>query len=145
MKRADRLFLDANVLFSAAYRPDAGICRLWHLKRVELMSSGYAATEARVNLADVGQPHRLQELLEHVSMVTGLAPLPPGVILPDKDQPILQAAIYGHATHLLTGDKQHFGNYYGRRLGGVLVLPPAGYIRNLSAAGEPTACRGRRG
>jgi hypothetical protein len=26
-----RLFLDANILFSAAYRPDAGLIKLWKL------------------------------------------------------------------------------------------------------------------
>ena len=134
MSSSDRIFLDANVLFSAAYRPDAGISRLWRPKQVELLSSGYAATEARVNLADEGQLRRLQELVERVSIVTGLAPLPPGAILPEKDQPILQAAIFGNATHLLTADKQHFSRYFGRRLGGVLVVPPADYFRSLSAA-----------
>jgi hypothetical protein len=28
----DRWFLDANVLFSAAYRSEAGLLRLWQLK-----------------------------------------------------------------------------------------------------------------
>jgi len=28
----DRLFLDAHVLFSAAYRPNAGLLKLWKLK-----------------------------------------------------------------------------------------------------------------
>src|SRR5258708_27693879 len=35
----DRLFLDANVLFSAAYRVDAGLVQLWKLKNVTLRSS----------------------------------------------------------------------------------------------------------
>jgi predicted nucleic acid-binding protein len=48
----DRLFLDANVLFSAAYQPDSGIARLWKFKDVELLTSAYAAEEARVNLSE---------------------------------------------------------------------------------------------
>jgi len=28
----DRLFLDANVLFSAVYRPNPGLLKLWKLK-----------------------------------------------------------------------------------------------------------------
>jgi predicted nucleic acid-binding protein len=124
----DRLFLDANVLFSAAYRPAAGIARLWKLKKVELMTSAYAAGEARVNLAEADQQQRLARSLERVRIVTGIAPLLTGVSLPEKDAPILQAAIHGRATHLLTGDKQYFGKYFGRRLGGVLVLPPAEYF-----------------
>jgi predicted nucleic acid-binding protein len=128
----DRLFLDANVLFSAAYRPDAGIARLWKLKNVVLLTSAYAAEEARVNLAEEDQRRRLQELLARVRIVTRLARLPPSAILPAKDQPILQAALDARATHLLTGDKQHFGQYFGRRIGGILVLPPAEYFRRPS-------------
>jgi uncharacterized protein len=125
---ADRLYHDANVLFSAAYRPAADIARLWELKDVELMTSAYAAEEARVNLTEEDQKQRLARALERVRIVTGIAPLPTGVLLPEKHAPILQAAIHGQATHLLTGDKQHFGRYFGRRLGGVLLLPPAEYF-----------------
>ena len=124
----DRVFLDANVLFSAAYRPAAGIARLWKLKNVELLTSDYAIEEARANLPDSEQQRRLQELLERVRVVTGQAPLPTHVSLPDKDRPILQAALYARATHLLTGDRRHFGRYFGRRIGSVLILPPAEYL-----------------
>ncbi len=41
--------------------------------------------------------------------------------------PILLAAIDGRATHLLTGDREHFGSFYRREIGGVLILPPAEY------------------
>ena len=124
----DRPFLDANVLFSAAYRPSAGVARLWELERVELLTSAYAAEEAKLNLTERDQQERLTRLLERVRIIAGLGLMPPGVSLPQKDEPILQAAIQGLATHLLTVDKQHFGKYFGRRLGGVLVLPPAEYL-----------------
>jgi len=128
----NRLFLDANVLFSAACRPGAGIARLWKLTNVELLTSAYAAEEARVNLAEEDRRRRLHELLAQVRIVTGRARLPPDCTLPAKDQPILQAALHARATHLLTGDKQHFGRYFGRLVGGILVLPPAGYFRRQS-------------
>lgn len=51
------------------------------------------------------------------------------VVLPDKDRPILLAAIDARATHLLTGDFRHFGPYYGQTLEGVLILPPGEYLR----------------
>jgi uncharacterized protein len=57
---------------------------------------------------------------------------PAGVNLPDKDQPILQAAIVAGATHLLTGDLKHFGQYYGRTFSGVLILPPSQYLQGQS-------------
>jgi predicted nucleic acid-binding protein len=56
------VFLDANVLFSAAYRPDAGLVRLWHVAGVELISSDYAVQEARRNLATAAQRERLETL-----------------------------------------------------------------------------------
>ncbi|OFW15464.1 MAG: hypothetical protein A3H27_18620 [Acidobacteria bacterium RIFCSPLOWO2_02_FULL_59_13] len=133
----DRIFLDANVLFSAAYRPNAGLARLWQLDKVELVTSDYAAQEAMFNLTEKDQRVRLTKLLEKVRIITAVAPLPPGVQLPDKDQPILQAALQAQATHLLTGDKEHFGPYFGRNLGGVLVLPPAEYFERRGKAKRP--------
>jgi hypothetical protein len=55
--------------------------------------------------------------------------LPEGVSLPKKDIPILLAAIEARATHLLTGDFRHFGSYFGKRVEGILVLPPGGHLR----------------
>lgn len=126
----DRLVLDANVLFSAAYRPDAGIARSWQLGNVELMTSAYAAEEARINLTEKDQHQRLEDLLERVRIVTGVSGMPPDVTLPEKDRPILQAAIQARATHLLTGDKRHFGKYFRRPYGGVLVLAPVDYFQH---------------
>ena len=130
------MFLDANVLFSAAYRSDAGLRRLWHLADVRLVTSGYAAAEARANLAVVEQRDRLDELLESVDSVPeGVhRPLPEGLDLPTKDRPILQAAIAARATHLLTGDVTHFGAFFGQSIEGVLILPPADYLRDEGPA-----------
>ena len=133
----DRIFLDANVLFSAAYRPDAGLARLWQLEGVELTTSEYAAQEATLNLTEKDQRVRLARLLEKVRIITGVAPLPPGVRLPEKEQPILQAALQARAPHLLTGDKEHFGPHFGRRLSGVLVLPPAEYFERRRKGKRP--------
>ena len=121
----DRVFLDANVLLSAAWRSEAALQRLWRLEGVELLSSAYAVEEARRNLETPAQPGRLTRLLrlvepEHFT-------LPRVVRLPDKDLPILLAAIDGGATHLLTGDWEHFGPLFRQEVGGVLILPPAEY------------------
>jgi len=126
----DRLFLDANVLFSAAYRPDGGLRRLWELAEVELVTSVYAVAEAQRNLSGDGKIE-LERLLDKVSVlgtvVGEIEPLP--LVLPDKDQPILGGAMHAKATHLLTGDFTHFGTYYGRKVGGILIQPPADYLR----------------
>ena len=102
----DRVFLDANVLFAAAWRPQAALQRLWHLDDVELLSSAYAVDEARRNLETPAQRGRLTRLLRRVRMVEfEHFMLPRDIRLPEKDLPVLLAAIDGRATHLLTGDR----------------------------------------
>ena len=129
------VFLDANVLFSAAYRPDAGLSRLWDLPDVELVSSDYALEEARRNLEMPDQRERLSNFAAELRLVTTISDvdLPEGVEVPDKDKPILIAAISAGATHLLTGDFTHFGELYGSSIGGGLILPPSEYLRRYGS------------
>ncbi len=47
------------------------------------------------------------------------------VNLPEKDRPILTAAIHHHCDTLFTGDRTHFGQLYGKTIQGVSVLSPA--------------------
>ena len=126
----DRVFLDANVLFSAAYRPDAGLRRLWQRQRTELMTSRYALEEAMVNLVKPEQRQRLAGLMDAVTLVPEAADerLPPNVELPPKDRPILTAALRADASHLVTGDLTHFGPYLGRSVQGVRILTPAALL-----------------
>src|SRR5277367_1854968 len=101
----DRLFLDANVLFSAAYRNDARLLRLWKLNSVTLCSSRYALEEARINLSDEDQRMRLAKLSGSIQLIeAGHGTLPRGIFLPEKDVPIFLAAVEAQATYLLTGD-----------------------------------------
>lgn len=124
-----RLFLDANVLFSAAYKPDARVRQLWQLSNVILCSSRYALEDARINLTDDFQRQRLLELARDFQFFepTGHE-LPSTIALPEKDAPILLAAIEARAHFLLTGDFRHFGRYFGRKVCGVTILPPARYL-----------------
>ncbi len=129
----DRLFLDANVLFSAAYRAKAGLLKLWKLKDAKLCSSQYALAEARINLADEAQKERLTRLSEALELFdAALHELPDGISLPEKDMPIMLAAMEARATHLLTGDLRHFGTYFGKRIEGILILPPGDYLKGHS-------------
>ena len=125
----DRLFLDANVLFSAAYREDSGLLELWELEDVELFTSAYAFEEARRNLDDVERLERLQNLVRRLSIVPESdAALPAAVDIPEKDAPILRAALAAEASHLITGDRRDFGRYFGRQLGSAWVMPPRQYF-----------------
>jgi len=93
----DLVFLDSNVLFSAAYRRDAGLRGLWSLPRARLITSAYAAEEARRSLSDPGQRRELEELLCSVEVVSTAAPtyhpLFSTLQLADKDRPVLLAAV----------------------------------------------------
>ena len=127
----DRLFLDANVLFSAAYRQDAGVRRLWDIPRVTLLTSEYAVDEARRNLVSGDQLSRLDALLKPVQVEPArtLDPvLRKGIELREKDWPILGGAVAAGATHLITGDLRDFGPFLGRVVLGVLVLTPSRYL-----------------
>lgn len=128
----DRLFLDANVLFSAAYAEGSGLTRLWRSKAVRLLASGYVIEEARRNLDNADARDRLEVLLEKIEQVGDpAAALDPEMEqgLPENDRPVLRAAMAAGATHLLSGDRRAFGAWYGKRLASVLVLRPADYLR----------------
>jgi predicted nucleic acid-binding protein len=140
----DRIFLDANVVYAAAYRDASPLRRLWELKDIQLWTSDYAAAEAMGNLTE-DRPQRVPELrallsrLRIEAQTQGETALPEGVRLVAKDRPILLAAIRVGAKYLLTGDKTHFGAYFGQVLGGVIVLPPAEYFRLRAADDEKEA------
>jgi predicted nucleic acid-binding protein len=129
----DRVFLDANVLYAAAYREGSPLRRLWQLPDVELWASDYVVAEALGNLSE-DRPERAEELRRLVSLLRmtaheqGEAALPEGVSIADKDRPILAAAFRAHARYLLTGDKMHFGPYFGQVVGGVRILTPGQFL-----------------
>lgn len=128
-----RVFLDANVLFSAAYRADAGLARLWKLSEVQLLSSAYALAEARANLDHDAQQRRLDKLAQKLELIpetTLPMALPHDCRLPEKDLPILRAAVHGRAAVLVTGDLRHFGPYFDQTLAGVLIQTPARFLAN---------------
>ena len=129
----DRLFLDANVLFSAAYRRESPLRRLWRSPEARLFTSTYAIEEARRNLREDRQKKELEDLLASVSIAQASTesewrPILEAVNLPAKDVPILLAAVAAEATHLITGDITHFGPYYGEKVVGILILPPSRYL-----------------
>ena len=129
----DVLFLDANVLFAAAYRPDANIGKLWEVEDATLVTSAYAIEETRRNLPKSEQQAALERLVGKMDVVAMEPAIPadlPEVNLPEKDQPILAAAIQAEATHLLTGDFRHFGPFYGQTIAGVLICSPVDYLQD---------------
>jgi uncharacterized protein len=133
----DRLFLDANVLFSAVYKTESGLLLLWKLQDVALCTSRYALEEARINLAQEEQRERLMSLataLDFFDVVN--RELPRGISLPEKDSPILLAAWEARARYLITGDLRHFGPYLGKKIRGTTIITPAEYFRIRNREGR---------
>lgn len=108
-----RVFLDANILFSAALG-SASFTLIWELSRagrMTLFTSRYCRIEAERNLSRK-RPEALvmfASLLEQVAEVPEAGDGKSDVGLPDKDQPVYEAALSCEADVLLTGDTTHFG------------------------------------
>jgi predicted nucleic acid-binding protein len=134
-----RLFLDANVLFTAAHNPDgkaAFIITLGEKGAWRLLTSGFAAEEARRNLAAKFPEalKRFNELLTLVTIVPEQMDAPSPDHLTEKDKPIFRAACGCKATHLLTGDITHFGRYmkkHSTEMHGVTIMTPAQFLKSL--------------
>jgi predicted nucleic acid-binding protein len=109
-----RLFLDANVLFTAAHNPKGKAALLIELAQVgawQLVTSAYAREEARRNLErkypDAVSVFDRQLVAIRVIADSEQGDCPDG--LPVKDCPIYRAAMICQADVLLTGDLRDFG------------------------------------
>ncbi len=127
----DRIFLDANILFSVAYG-SSSLDSLWELSKkgaCVLLASGYVIEEAKRNLANPDQLNKLEACLSNVEIVLEVDPrIECPIDLPEKDQPVIMAAISAKANYLLTGDVQHFGKYFGQTIKGVRVRMARDYL-----------------
>lgn len=126
-----RVFLDANILFSAAKSAGAVRELLTRLERGGhvLCVDAYVVAEARRNLALKGLAalEALEKLLGRCEAGPFRpAPVPPRVaeLVHEKNQPVIAAAAHMACDVLLTGDRTHFGALYGQRVMGVLVQSP---------------------
>lgn len=136
-----RLFLDANVLFTAAHNPygkAALIIELVGQGHWEVMSCSYAIEEARRNIS-IKFPDsvkRFETLMRGVIKVPSRSGRNCPAPLPEKDCPILEAAIHCKATHLLTGDIRDFGPFMNnpRLAGGILIQSVSEFLDGLIGA-----------
>jgi hypothetical protein len=127
-----RIFLDANILFSAA-KSDGAVRRLlaWLAETGhECWADGYVAEEARRNLvakAPAGVP-MLDTVLARIHLAAAHphpAAFESTLALPEKDRPVLAAAVRLECQALVTGDRTHFGAFYGETFGGVTIYSPS--------------------
>ena len=129
-----RVFLDANILFSAsqAHRRMKALFDVLSARAV-FLTNEYAAEEARRNLAAKFPDgvKTLERLLKNCEIILQLATdVEAG--LPLKDVPILGGAIAGHTTYLLTGDERDFGKLWGTTIQGVKVVSPRMLVEELN-------------
>jgi uncharacterized protein len=132
------VFLDANVLFTAAYSPDglsALLIELGAVERVRLLTSPLAVIEARRNLEAKGTTAlpAFERNLAAIEVVTEPAPADVERLTPKdlsaKDRPLLAAAIAARATHFVTGDRRDFGPWMTRRSAlPIRVLTPRQFL-----------------
>lgn len=145
-----RVFLDANVLFSAAYgthSPLRGFFRLAEAGICELLASPFAIDEARRNIArkHSAKAADLEHLIAHVAICleAGAETVrwARSAGLPAKDAPILAAAVQAKADILVTGDRAHFGGLYARTLRRLEILPPRAALERILATARADAGR----
>jgi len=127
----DKIFLDANILFSKAYGSPS-VDQLWELAKkghCVLLASGFVIEEAKRNLSEIHQFQRLEISLSDVQLVLEVDPgIECPIDLPDKDRPVFMAAVSAKANYLITGDITHFGKYFGQTVMGVRICMLRDYL-----------------
>ena len=126
-----RIFLDANVLFSAA-KSDGAIRQLVTTlidAGHECWADAYVSEEARRNLTAKALEGTvvMDALLARINLsVEHPSPqaLETAGAIAEKDRPVVAAAIRLGCEALVTGDKTHFNAFYGKTIGGVTIHSP---------------------
>lgn len=131
-----RVFADANVLFSVSYRPEHEFLLFWASLKAEMVTSSYAADEARRNIIDPAHLDRLEQLLSRTVITYSEEQREHDEIHPpEKDRPILSGALNAQCGFLVSGDKRHFREYFGKSFrtsyGFLTIIEPRALLRLL--------------
>lgn len=118
-----RVFLDSNVVFSAARDTPSDLQNLWSIPGVDILVSEFVLTEVKAHLVHPDQRACSWGLLyrSHLVPDPDPFPLPDFTNLSEKDVPIILAAIASKADILVTGDRRHFGHLFGQNMLGVQI------------------------
>ena len=115
-----RVYLDANILFSASLREEHKFLQFWRMRDLVPITSMYAIDETQRNCVSSVHAARLAHLLEQTHLVSDIpgAFLPRGIVLP--------------AHYVITGDKHHFGKWMNTpiqtHLGMLLIQEPSPFL-----------------
>ncbi len=138
-----RLYLDSNIAFSAALK-DGAIRRLLndcldngHV----LVMDGYIWEEVRRNMivycsSSLKYPHYLTTKVELHGTASSIGPEHAQTEyslreIPRKDKPVIAAAAALGCDMLITGDRTHFGRFFGKHLLGVEIVSPMTAAKKL--------------
>ena len=136
-----RVFLDANILFSAAKSDGAirSLVSLVHDRDHECWVDEYVVIEARRNLQSKAKGPNdaimaLDDLLDRCKVSATIVRVAAGNQLdwlPAKDRPVLAAAMALRCQVLVTGDRRHFGAGHAKVFGGVTIHSPRSLAERL--------------
>lgn len=129
------LFLDANVLFTAAHNPSgkaALVMKLGKLGHWRMFTSTLAVEEASRNLTSKfpSAVSRLGIILRDMTVLPSISSHDCPIDLAAKDRPIFLTALRCGATHLLTGDMKHFGPFMNdaSKTAGIRITTVAAFL-----------------
>ncbi len=147
--RQRRVYLDANILFSAA-RSEGAIRKVFRLGidwGYTYVADAYVVNEVRRNISrKVGSDglQTLESLLRQVDLADAQRLDPNADVvswLPAKDRPVLLAAIALRCDLLVTGDRD-FKAGYGKRFNGVKVVNAQQWAEHMLTFRNPTGSGG---
>jgi len=130
------LFLDANIIFSAAYKN--GLSRVLLLfgkaGTVRLITSDWVLEEAKRNLQikfEKSLPFFRREILPTLRIQSpDISHWVCPVKLHEKARPVLGAAVALKAAYMITGDTRHFRHLFGKTVQGVTITNPRNYFQS---------------
>ena len=132
------VFLDSNVLFSAAYYGERStsyiLFKLQEKRLISIFISSFVVLETVNNLQDK-RPEKLGLLKELMDRATTLddvvIDLPVLSSLPTADRIILSAAVVYDIKYFLTGNTRDFKDLYGKTIGKTVVLKPRDFLHKI--------------
>jgi len=129
------VFLDSNVLFSAAYSGERStsyiLFKLQERGLISIFISNLVVSETVNNLGDK-KPEKLgllKELMDRTTVLDDVViDLPVLSSLPTADRLILSTAVAYGIKYFLTGNTRDFKDLYGKTVGKTVVLKPRDFL-----------------
>ena len=133
-----KIFLDANVLFAAAYNPGGTPSHMIAVAKsrgIQLITSHYAYRESQSNL-ERKSPNTLQafdRLMQNFHFVTTPDLIKDQLALRKKDLPIYRSALFAGCSYLITGDKRDFSGLKKKNaINLIKILSPSEFLHEMN-------------